>query len=164
MSKGSPSMVALLGLLAVAGYQNRDKLASLLQQGGTGRALAGGSRGPGALGTEEQETEGVDFTRQHSAGQDGGILGGLSDLLSRFTTPVQAAKARSWVDTGPNGDIGPEDLEEVLDPDTVTDLMQQTGLGRSELLQRLSAILPEAVDKMTPDGHLPTIDQARGVY
>jgi len=149
-------MVALLGLLAVAGFQNRDKLSGLLQQGGT--------RGPREPDTDAREAEGVDFRRQNSSGSDGGILGGLSDLLSRFTTPVHAAKAKTWVDTGPNGDLGPEDLEEVLDHGTIDDLMQQTGLGRAELLLRLSAILPEAVDKMTPDGRLPTIEQARGVY
>lgn len=162
MSKGSPSMVALLGLLAVAGYQNRDKLSGLLQQAGAGRS--GGTDGPDAPGMRTQDTEGRDFPSQHSTGQDGGILGGLSDLLSRFTNPVHSAKAKTWVDTGPNGDLGPEDLEEVLDPETMADLMQQTGLGRSELLQRLSAVLPEAVDKMTPQGRLPTVDEARGVY
>ena len=30
MSRGFPSMTALLGLLAVAGYQNRDKIAEML--------------------------------------------------------------------------------------------------------------------------------------
>jgi uncharacterized protein YidB (DUF937 family) len=156
MSKGSPSMVALLGLLAVAGYQNRDKLAGLLQQGGTGVR----PRGPDS----DSGQDGLPFTRQNSADEDGGILGGLADLLSRFTNPVQSAKARTWVDRGPNGDLAPEDLEEVLDPSTMDDLMQQTGLGRAELLQRLSAILPEAVDRMTPEGRLPTIEEARGIY
>ncbi len=152
MSKGSPSMVALLGLLAVAGYQNRDKLSGLLQQAGT----------PGQPSSDDQGQSGLSFPRQN--GGEGGILGGLADLLSQFTNPVQAAKARSWVDTGPNGDLAPEDLEAVLDPSTMEDLMQQTGLGRAELLQRLSAILPEAVDKMTPNGRLPTIEEARAIY
>ncbi len=150
MSKGSPSMVALLGLLAVAGFQNRDKLSGLLQQG----------TGPG--GARRRDTDGTDD--QGFGLQSGGILGGLSDLLSRFSAPAHAAKAQSWVASGPNGEIGPEDLEEVLDPSTMDDLMQQTGLDRAELLQRLSSILPEAVDKMTPDGQLPTAEGARGVY
>ncbi len=154
MSKGNPSMVALLGLLAVAGYQNRDKLSGLLQQASTPRHPSPDDPGQSDL----------PFPRQNSGDQEGGILGGLADLLSRFTNPVQSAKARSWVDTGPNGDLAPEDLEEVLDPSTVDDLVQQTGLGRAELMQRLSAILPEAVDRMTPHGRLPTIEESRGVY
>jgi uncharacterized protein YidB (DUF937 family) len=34
--------------------------------------------------------------------------------------------------------------------------VKQTGLSRDELLKRLSQVLPEAVDKMTPEGRLPT--------
>lgn len=51
MSRGFPSMTALLGLLAVAGYQNRDKLADLLRgsQNGPGSAGQGSSLG-GLLG------------------------------------------------------------------------------------------------------------------
>jgi len=46
MSRGMPSMVALLGLLAVAGYQNRDKIAEMLgKQGQAGGAGAGGTLG-----------------------------------------------------------------------------------------------------------------------
>jgi uncharacterized protein YidB (DUF937 family) len=33
MSRGYPSLTALLGLLAIAGYQNRDKIAELLKGG-----------------------------------------------------------------------------------------------------------------------------------
>ena len=47
MSRGFPSMTALLGLLAVAGYQNRDKLAELL--GGAGQAMSGGAGGGAKL-------------------------------------------------------------------------------------------------------------------
>ena len=42
MSRGMPSMTALLGLLAIAGYQNRDKLAELLGGAGAGGLLSGG--------------------------------------------------------------------------------------------------------------------------
>ena len=47
MSRGFPSMTALLGLLAVAGYQNRDKIAEML--GGAGKAAPAGG-GQGGLG------------------------------------------------------------------------------------------------------------------
>ena len=39
MSRGFPSMTALLGLLAIAGYQNRDKIAEML--GGVGQRTPG---------------------------------------------------------------------------------------------------------------------------
>lgn len=161
MRKGSPSMIALLGLLAVAGYQNRDKLSRLVQNTPNPRDDA--SNNPGSGATEPREDM-LDTLRQKVGETGGNVLAGLSDLLARFSNPVQSAKASTWVNQGPNGDLAAGDLEEVLDESTMTDLMQQTGLGRSELLERLSAILPEAVDKLTPKGRLPTADEALGQY
>jgi hypothetical protein len=43
MSRGMPSMTALLGLLALAGYQNRDKLAELLKGAGRSNPQPGSS-------------------------------------------------------------------------------------------------------------------------
>ena len=50
MSRGMPSMTALLGLLALAGYQNRDKLADLLKGAGNGNTQSGSSNQQGPLG------------------------------------------------------------------------------------------------------------------
>ena len=53
---GFPSMTALLGLLAIAGYQNRDKIGEILgnltKGGSTAGAPAGGGTAnlPGGLG------------------------------------------------------------------------------------------------------------------
>jgi uncharacterized protein YidB (DUF937 family) len=161
MSKGSPSLVALLGLLAVAGYQNREKLSGMLQ-GATDRAGTGdmrldppdGMAGGGLV-------ENLRGLLQGAGG--GGLVTGLSEFLGRFSNPVQSAKAQSWVDTGPNGDLAPGDLEEVLDEDTLAELAQKTGLSRADLLARLSAVLPTAVDRLTPNGRMPTEDEARGL-
>lgn len=154
-------MTALLALLAVAGYQNRDKLAQVLgghggQQaqpgqpqggfGGMGGALGGGLGGilgnlRGALG---------------GAGAGGLIGNGLRELMERFQQNGQGDVAQSWVSTGPNKDIAPHELESAIGNDVLTDLSQKTGLSREELLQRLSRELPTAVDKYTPDGTIPT--------
>ncbi len=80
MSRGMPSMTALLGLLALAGYQNRDKLGELLKgaTGNTGQPGAGGQQGPlgGLLGNLGGALAG---------GGVGGLLnGGLGELLDRF--------------------------------------------------------------------------------
>ena len=161
MAKGSPSMIALLGLLAVAGYQNRDKLSGMLQgaQGDPDNHRAGNT------GTQTAGGGLVDNLRGMFAGAGtGGVASGLSELLGRFTNPVQSAKAQSWVDTGPNGDLGPDDLAEVLDDETLADLTQKTGLSREDLLARLSATLPEAVDRMTPKGRIPTEEEAISFY
>lgn len=160
MRNGNPSMVALLGLLAVAGYKNKDRLAGLLNASGSG------SQNHTGLGGDAPQDQGdgiIDNLRQMFGGP-GGIAAGLSDLLGRFSNPVQAATARTWVDHGPNGELGSEDLADVLDDETVSDLTEKTGLSRQELLTRLSAILPQAVDQLTPHGRLPTADEARAIY
>ena len=57
---------------------------------------------------------------------------------------------------GSNKQIGPSDLERALGPDVLATLSQQTGLSREEILSRLSKNLPDAVDKYTPHGRIPT--------
>ena len=65
--------------------------------------------------------------------------------------------ADSWVGHGANKQIGPSDLEKAIGPpDVLATLSQHTGLSREEILARLSKTLPEAVDKYTPDGRIPS--------
>jgi uncharacterized protein YidB (DUF937 family) len=91
-----------------------------------------------------------------------GILGGLSELIDRFTGQGHGEVAKSWVETGPNREPTTSQLETALGGDTIQALTQQTGLSRDELLSRLSKVLPTAVDKMTPEGRLPTESEASG--
>jgi uncharacterized protein YidB (DUF937 family) len=149
-------MVALLGLLAVAGYQNRGKMAEILgglKQGSDGRTGATNPTGQGGL-----------------LGKLGGMLGGasvgsvlsggLGDLIERFKQTGQGPAADSWVKTGPNQQLEPDQLEQAIGPDVLNTLSQETGLSREELLSRLTRDLPEAVDKFTPEGRLPTDEEA----
>ncbi|WP_457155831.1 YidB family protein, partial [Mesorhizobium sp. P5_C1] len=56
----------------------------------------------------------------------------------------------------PNQPIEPNDVEAAIDEDTLTSLSMQTGLSREELISRITQDLPEAVNKMTPNGQLPS--------
>ena len=148
MSRGYPSLTALLGLLAVAGYQNRDKLAEML--GGSS------SNNPGASGQGGQRGGLGGLLANLGGGGVGGLLGGgLSDLVERFKQNGQGEVAESWVNQGPNQPVAPHQLEQAIGPDLLATLSQQTGLSREELLSRLSRNLPDAVDQYTPDGRLP---------
>ena len=154
MSRGMPSMMALLGLLAVAGYQNRDKIAEVL---GGPQQQPGGGPGPnvqpgGLLGKLGGLLGGA------SAGSV--LSGGLGDLIERFKQSGHGQVADSWVQTGPNQQLAPQQLEQAIGPDVLNTLSQQTGLSREELLSRLTRELPDAVDKFTPKGRLPTEDEA----
>ena len=156
MSRGMPSMVALLGLLAVAGYKNRDKIASAFEGQ---RQAPGGQPGP-----QDQPGQGGLF------GKLGGLLGGASagsvlsgglrDLVDRFRQNGQGQAADSWVSTGPNHALKTDQLAQAIGPDALNTLSEQTGLSREDLLSRLTQELPEAVDKFTPEGRLPTEDEA----
>lgn len=155
MAKGSPSMIALLGLLAVAGYQNRDKLGTMLNAGPDNDQ---DRHRFGASGQADSQGGIMDSFRQMTGG--GGLMAGLSELFQRFSSPSQQAKAQSWVSTGPNEMIDTDELEQVLDEDTLAELTQKTGLTRGELLSRLSQTLPDAVDQATPGGQFPAISAA----
>ena len=87
MTRGMPSMTALLGLLAIAGYQNRDKLAELLKGAGGGQPDAGPGQQPlgGLLGNLGGMLGG--------AGAGGLLSGGIGELLDRFQQNGQGDKA-----------------------------------------------------------------------
>ena len=145
-----PSMTALLGLLAIAGYQNRDKLAELL----SGKPGASGTTAPGQSGLGGLLGQ---LSGSLGSGGVGGLLsGGLGELIDRFKQSGQADTVDSWVNTGPNKQIGPSQVEQAIGSDVLETLSKQTGLSPEEILARLSRELPEAVDKYTPQGRLPT--------
>ena len=125
--------VARLGVLA---YQNRDKIGDLI--------LGAGNRDPNNPqdGLMDQLSKGVSGTA-------------LGDILDHFRKAGVGSKVDSWVRTGPNEPIEPKDVETAIDEDTLTSLSLQTGLSRDELIARITKDLPEAVDKLTPDGELP---------
>ncbi len=131
MAKRMPSLLALLGLVAVAGYQNREKIGEFVK----------------GLSNDPNSTAGgiIDSVRK----------GGLGELVDHFTKSGAGKTAESWIGKGPNEPISDTQMEKTLGSDLIDSLVKQTGLSREELLSRLSKTLPEAVDKLTPDGQLP---------
>ena len=147
MSRGFPSMTALLGLLAIAGYQNRDKIAEML--GGLNKPGSSGQGGIGGLLGQLSSSLGGTST--------GGILSaGLGELLDRFKQSCQGDTAESWVRTGPNKPCTAAQLEKAIGPEVLETLTKQTGFSREELVSRLCRELPDAVDKYTPQGRIPS--------
>ena len=143
MSRGFPSMTALLGLLAIAGYQNRDKIAEMLR--GNSGTVGAGQSGLGGL-----------LSSLGSAGAGGLLSGGLGELLERFKQTGQEDKVDSWVRTGPNKPVTPSELAQAIGPEGLDALSKQTGMSQEELLTKLSRELPDAIDRYTPQGRLPT--------
>jgi uncharacterized protein YidB (DUF937 family) len=150
-------MTALLGLLAIAGYQNRDKLAEMLGGGAPNQGRLPGQV-PGQPGQQQGGMGGLGgLLGSLGGGGVGGLLGGgLGELVESFRQNGHGDVAESWVGTGPNKEVAPDQLEKAIGPDVLSHLTQQTGLSREELLARLSKELPQAVDKYTPEGRIPS--------
>jgi uncharacterized protein YidB (DUF937 family) len=151
MSRGMPSMTALLGLLAVAGYQNRDKLSELLKGATNNATQAGGSGTQSPLGGLLGNLGGV----LGGGGAGSFLSGGLGQLLENFQQNGHGDTAQSWINHGPNKEVSPPQLKQAIGPDVLAALEKQTGLSQDELLARLSRELPAAVDKYTPEGRIP---------
>jgi uncharacterized protein YidB (DUF937 family) len=150
MSNRMPSLAALLGLVAIAGYQHRDRIGDFIK--GLQNPNAAGT-GPGGPASPARPEQGTDMMGSGYAG--GSILGGLGDLVEQFRTSGQGRKVESWVSTGGNESIDDREMEQALGPDLLERLTQQTGLTREELLRRLSQTLPQTVDQLTPEGRIP---------
>lgn len=90
----------------------------------------------------------------------GGLLsGGLNDLLRDFQEHGHADAAQSWVSRGENIPVTPREIENTFGSQTINDLATQLGMPKAELLSGLSETLPEVVDRMTPEGRLPTDEE-----
>ncbi len=164
----SNALKALLGVLAVAGYQNRDKIGELLNRlrnpsqpgtdgqpetgGGLGDLL-GGLEGAGQTGAGGLGGLGGLFG---GAAAGGGLAGSLGELLQQFQDKGHGETANSWVQPGENKPVGDRELSDVLGPEVLNDLSARTGLSPEEILGRLSRDLPTAVDDLTPNGQLPS--------
>jgi uncharacterized protein YidB (DUF937 family) len=158
----SPITMAILGLLA---YKAVKSLGGA-QQGapaGAGRSPAPPAGGNVNVATREEETGGglSDLLKGGlggllAGGAAGSILGGgLNDLLKQLQQSGLHEEANSWIGSGPNKTIAPNDLANALGADQINALMEHTGLSRQELLDGLSQHLPRVVDQLTPEGQIP---------
>jgi uncharacterized protein YidB (DUF937 family) len=126
---GKPLMIALGALLASG---------VLFRGGGAGQSASTGS--------QPTSNEGA-----------GGLLGGLGGLLNKLQQGGLGNATNSWVGSGQNQPVAPGHLGSALGPNIIKTLAQQTGLSEDELTKQLSQVLPGVVDKLTPNGRLPTI-------
>jgi uncharacterized protein YidB (DUF937 family) len=81
--------------------------------------------------------------------------GGLQGVVSQFERNGLGGTVKSWVGTGPNEPISPDEVNRALGPDLLQQLSAKTGLSVQDLSQKLSQVLPQAVDGMTPSGSIP---------
>jgi uncharacterized protein YidB (DUF937 family) len=153
----------LLGGLLGGGQQSRVPGSSAAAPGGLGDILGGLLGGGGARGAAPGGGGGLGglLGGALAGGAAGSVLsGGLDSLLKQFQQNGQGQAAQSWVGKGPNQQISENDLARSIGLDDIDALSRHTGLSRDELLSGLSRELPNAIDELTPEGRLPTREEA----
>jgi uncharacterized protein YidB (DUF937 family) len=98
-----------------------------------------------------------------SAGQQSSP-GGLDVLIDQFKKSGLGDVINSWIGTGQNQAISPTQLRQAIGQETVNDLARQTGAPQDDLLSQLSKYLPGVIDKLTPNGQLPSRADLRPRY
>jgi uncharacterized protein YidB (DUF937 family) len=81
--------------------------------------------------------------------------GGLNGVVNQFQRQGFGDTVRSWVSTGQNQPISPDEIHKALGADTMNELAAKLGMTPQELATKLSAVLPQAIDKLTPAGVVP---------
>ena len=114
-----------------------------------GAALGGqqGGQAPGAGGLDPQLLMGLVNQLLNNAG-------GLSGLLAKLQQGGLAEVAASWVGTGANQTITPEQIAAVLGNDKVKEMAARMGIDPAQASDFLAKTLPGLVDQLTPQGQL----------
>ena len=123
-----------------------------------GALLASGAL-TGALTGKQAPTPAPGTNPAAADPQAGGLLGGLGGLLEKFQQSGHGEVAKSWVGSGANQPISPGQLSTALGPSLIKTLAEKTGMSEQDLTAQLSNILPGFVDKLTPQGRVPTHDE-----
>jgi uncharacterized protein YidB (DUF937 family) len=139
-----------------------------LLKGGLGGLLDGLNRGMGQTGGRAAAPSGGlnDLLKGGLGGLLGGaaagsvLSGGLGGLLKQFQDNGMGGVADSWVSKGPNQNISTNDLARSIGSDDIDAMARRFGVAREDLVEGLREQLPEVVDQLTPDGRLPTAEEA----
>ena len=117
-------------------------------------AVAGGMGGQGRGDSQGALLNAVIGMLANGQGQ-GGAGGGLGDLIGKFTQGGLGDVIGSWVGHGQNAPISGDQLSNVLGSDMISELAAKLGLSHEETAGQLSQVLPQVVDRLTPQGHAP---------
>ncbi|MEV8536937.1 YidB family protein [Streptomyces sp. NPDC051211] len=132
----------------MAGNDLGSLLGGLLGGGGQG-----GSGGGNILGSLLGQLMGGGGGGAQAAGATGNPLGGLLEMLTKSGLVDQA---QSWVGTGENQPVSGAQIKQALPDDTLQKVAQDAGVSPDQAADQIAQVLPQAVDKLTPTGQVPT--------
>jgi uncharacterized protein YidB (DUF937 family) len=95
-----------------------------------------------------------------NVGSNGG--GGLAALVQQFQQAGMGEHVSSWISTGENLPINADQLLQVFGQGNMQQMAQAAGMNSQDLGSQLSSMLPQLIDKLTPNGELPSADAAGG--
>jgi len=122
------------------------------------------------MGLLDQVAGAVSKMSGQSAGTDSSLLGsimqmlnnpqsgGLSGLVQSFKDGGLGDVVNSWISTGKNLPISADQIQNVLGGDQIKNLAGKLGISTDQVSGQLASLLPQVVDKLTPDGTLPQGD------
>ena len=82
--------------------------------------------------------------------------GRLQKILGGFQQQGMGDKAESWVGTGDNQPVSPQDVRSAVGDEQVHQAAQQLGVSDDDAATVLAEVLPRAADRVTPEGQLPS--------
>jgi uncharacterized protein YidB (DUF937 family) len=116
-----------------------DMVGGLLGQGGQGQG--GQAQGSPLMGVV------MGLIQNHP--------GGIQGLLGQLQEKGLGDQVASWIGTGANQPISAEHIQNALGSDQVQQLAGQLGVSNDEAASGLASVLPQVVDKLSPEGNLP---------
>jgi uncharacterized protein YidB (DUF937 family) len=99
-----------------------------------------------------------DILGQVLGGAGGGSAGGLGGILAQVQRAGFGEQAASWVSRGANKPISPDAMTQIFGRDGLEQISRQAGLSQDDASRGLSELLPEVIDRVTPDGDVPDAD------
>ena len=81
--------------------------------------------------------------------------GGIQGMVAQFEKQGLGPTVQSWVGSGANQPISADQVHQVFGSGTIAQLAAKAGMNPQDLAQKLSQILPGAIDKLTPEGRVP---------
>ncbi len=85
--------------------------------------------------------------------------GGLQGLIQTFKEKGLGDAVSSWISTGENQPVSEGQIQHALGGNFIQQIAEQLGSSKSEVSGGLASLLPEIIDKLTPNGSLPESSQ-----
>lgn len=152
-----PKMRLLMGVLSmIASHQGNQASTQQGQSGllgSLGGLLDGAGNGGGLAGMLEGALNSAQGNGAGAAPQMAGGLGGLTELLRNSGL---GDAVESWIGTGANQSVSAEQVGQALDQSGhLQQLADAAGISKDQAAQHLSELLPEIINRLTPNGSLP---------